>query len=74
VVTYFKDLSTSCILRKGDEFWGKNYFSPAGFKAALMFRFPNLMSKDIEVGGFYARTIKNCYQEYGFKTAVAFAF
>jgi hypothetical protein len=74
LVSYFKDLSTSCILRKGDEFWGKNYFSPSGFKAALTFRFPHLMSKDIEIGGFYAQTIKKCYKEYGFKTAVAFAF
>lgn len=73
-ISYFKDLSTSCILRKGDEFWGKNYLSPAGFKAALMFRLPKLMNKDIEIGGFYSRTIKKCYQEFGFKTAVAFSF
>jgi len=73
-ITYFKDLATSCILRMGDEFWGKNYFSPSGLKATLSFRFPNLMSKDLEFGGFYSRTIKKCYSEYGFKTAVAFAF
>ena len=73
-VSYFKDLSTSCILHKGDEFWGKNYFSPSGFKATLAFRFPSLSSKEIEVGGFYARTIKKCYSEFGFKTAVAFVF
>mgnify|MGYP001579976440 FL=1 len=73
-ISYFKDLSTSCILRKGDEFWGKNYFSPSGLKAAITFRFPSLMSKDIEIGGFYSTTIKKCYKEYGFKTAVAFAF
>lgn len=73
-ITYFKDLATSSVLHKGDEFWGKNYFSPSGIKAALSFRFSNLMSKDIEIGGFYARTIKKCYAEYGFKTAVAFAF
>lgn len=73
-IAYFKDLSTSCILRKGDEFWGKNYFSPSGLKASIAFRFPSLMSKDLEIGGFYAKTIKKCYAEYGFKTAVAFAF
>lgn len=73
-LSFFKDLATSCILHKGDEFWGKNYFSPSGFKGALALRFPSLMSKDVEIGGFYARTFKKCYSEYGFKTAVAFAF
>jgi len=73
-VTYFKDLSTSCILHKGDEFWGKNYYSPSGAKLNLNFRFPTFLSKPIEIGGFYAQTIKDCYKEFGFKTAVAFTF
>lgn len=71
---YFKDLATSCILHRGDEFWGKNYFSPSGYKVNLNLRLINLISKDIEIGGFYAETFKNCYKEYGFKTSVAFAF
>ena len=73
-VTYFKDLATSCILHKGDEFWGKNYFSPSGVKLNLNLRFLTLMKKNIELGGFYAQTIKDCYKEYGFKTSVVFAF
>ncbi len=71
---YFKDLATSCILHRGDEFWGKNYFSPSGYKVNLNFRIVNLISKDIEIGGFYASTFKNCYEEYGTKLSVAFAF
>lgn len=73
-VNYFKDLATSCILHRGDEFWGKNYFSPSGYKVNLNFRIVNVISKDIEIGGFYASTFKNCYEEYGTKLSVAFAF
>jgi hypothetical protein len=73
-VNYFKDLATSCVLSKGDEFWGKNYYSPSGIKVNANFRFPTFLSKPIEIGGFYSRTIKKCYKEYGFKTSVAFTF
>lgn len=72
--TYFKDLATSCVLHKGDEFWGKNYYSPSGVKLNMNLRFLSFLSKPIEIGGFYAQTIKDCYKEYGFKTAVAFTF
>lgn len=71
---YFKDLATSCILHVGDEFWGKSYYSPDGYKANLTIRFLSVLSKDIEIGAFYAKTFKKCYAEFGFKSAIAFTF
>lgn len=71
---YFKDVASSVIVHKGDDFWGKHYHSPYGLKAALELKFPNILSKDIVVGGFYAQTIKKAYREYGVNTAVVFAF
>ena len=73
-INYFRDLATSCIMHRGDEFWGKNYYSPSGLKLNVNLIFNSLMSKTIEIGGFYAQTLKNCYKEYGFRTAVAFSF
>lgn len=73
-LSYFKDVASSVIVYKGDDFWGKRYHSPYGLKAALELKFPNIMSKDIVVGGFYAQTIKKGYREYGLNTAVVFAF
>lgn len=71
---YFKDLSSSAVLYKGNDFWGKRYSTPYGLKATLDLIFPNIMSKDIVVGGFYAQTIKDCYKEYGFNASVVFVF
>lgn len=73
-VSYFKDLTTSCILHKGDEFWGKNYHSPSGFKVNLAAKFLPSWGKPIEIGGFYAQTFRNIYKEYGIKSSVTFAF
>ena len=73
-INYFKDLATSCILHRGDEFWGKSYYSPAGYKVNVAVRLNSILSKDLEIGGFYAKTFKKCYSEFGFKTSVAFAF
>jgi len=71
---YFKDISSTVILYKGNDFWGKRYHSPYGLRAAMELKFPNVMSKDIVVGGFYAQTIKDAYKEYGLNIAVVFAF
>lgn len=73
-LSWFKDLATTCILHRGDEFWGKSYYSPSGLKVGLDIRFPCFMSKSVEVGGYYAQTIKTCYKEYGIKTAIVLAF
>ncbi len=73
-IHYFKDLTNSVVLYKGNDFWGKHYRSPYGLKAALELTFPNIMSKDIVVGGFYAQTIKHAYKEFGLNTALVFSF
>lgn len=71
---YFKDVTSSVILYKGDDFWGRVYSNPYGFKTTLDVTIPNIISKDIVVGGFYAQTIKTAYKEYGLNLAVNFAF
>ncbi len=73
-LSYFKDLATSCILHKGDEFWGKNYFSPSGYKVGLSAKFVSIMGKPFEIGGYYASTFRNVFHEYGIKSSVTFAF
>ena len=73
-LSWFKDLSTTLMMHKGDQFWGKYYYSPAGLKVGLDVRLLSLMSKAIEVGGFYAQTFKDCYKEYGLNSSVVFAF
>lgn len=72
--SYFKDLATSCILHKGDEFWGKNYYSPSGFKISLVGKYTSWTNKPLEVGAYYSRTFKNIYKEYGLKSSIAFQF
>lgn len=71
---WFKDLATTCILHRGNDFWGKNYYSPYGLKASLDIRFLSIISKPIEIGAFYAQTVKDCYKEYGLRTSVNFGF
>ena len=71
---FFKDLSTNVVLRKGDEFWGKVYHNPTGFRTFLNLKFPKVLNKDLIVGAFYAKTIKHCYKEFGLNASVVFCF
>lgn len=73
-VHYFKDITSSLILYKGNDFWGRHYKNPYGLKATFDLRIPNIISKDIVIGGFYAKTLKTCYEEYGTTLAVNFEF
>ena len=73
-VGWFKDLATTCIMHKADEFWGKTYYSPSGIKLGLNLRLLSLIKHNVELGGFYAQTFKDVYKEYGVNGSVVFAF
>lgn len=74
VLSYFKDLSTVSMIKKGNEYYGKGYTSPDGLRAHLNVRFLTALKQNIEVGGYYAQTFKDFYKEFGFKTSIIFAF
>jgi len=70
----FRDLNNSLIAQEKDNFWGKSFSNPFGFRAKLCGNYQLSEKKFLSMEGYYARTFSKCYEELSIETAFKWGF
>lgn len=71
---YFRDLHNSILAQQEDNFWGKSYSNPFGFRWKIGVDAHWKENAFINLDAYYARTWRACYEEVGIEAAFKWGF
>lgn len=73
-ISFFRDLQNSLIVNRNDEFWGRSFSNPTGFKGKLGLSNDFSEKLSINFESYHSRTFKRCYDETGFELSLKWGY